>query len=68
MYFLNLNLLSSLQVMPIVLNIRVLPFLFEVSMVLHEVKRHRTMVDRLMCLVAVVEETCVACIVCETLV
>ena len=54
--------------MPIVLNIRVLPFLFEVSMVLHEVKRHRTVMDRLMCLVAVVEETCVACIVCETFV
>ena len=49
-------------------NVRVLPLLFEVSMVLHKVKWHSSVVNRCMCLMTVMEEACVTCIVCDTLV
>ena len=45
-----------MQVVPVVLNVRVLPLLFEVSMVLHEVKWDRSVVDWF---VTVVEEACI---------
>ena len=50
------------------LNVRVLPLLFEVCMVLHKVKWHSSVMDRCVCLMTVLEEARVAYVVCEALV